>query len=206
MTDAITRQVSEQVKRVMKAANSARPLPHFNYIPTHVVEPSHRLERVPSPRYSERERAVSRLNRSVWPYTEQLGRRVAARPSGRPMQGTTVRGHPMLRRLPPMIAPLKSKNARKYCEFHKQSEHTTTECRELKKALHELADKGQIDRFLKRGPRFLRREQEPAQPQSRDEECSMEVVATIAGGYTEGMTRSAWKAQLRSAQQVLTTK
>ncbi|KAJ8427297.1 LOW QUALITY PROTEIN: hypothetical protein Cgig2_002209 [Carnegiea gigantea] len=34
--------------------------------------------------------------------------------------------------------------------------HTTTECRELKKALHELADMGQIDRFLKRGLRFLR--------------------------------------------------
>jgi len=33
----------------------------------------------------------------------------------------------------------------------------------------------------------------------------MEVVATIAEGYAEGMTRSAWKAQLRSAQQLLTT-
>ncbi|KAJ8423078.1 hypothetical protein Cgig2_003584 [Carnegiea gigantea] len=77
-----------------------------------------------------------------------------------------------------------------------------TECRELKKALHELAHKGQIDRFLKRGPRFLRREQEPAQPQPRHEECSMEVVATIARGYAEGITRSVWKAQLRSAQQI----
>jgi len=32
----------------------------------------------------------------------------------------------------------------------------------------------------------------------------MEVVATIAGGYAEGITLSVWKAQLRSAQQVLT--
>jgi len=39
----------------------------------------------------------------------------------------------------------------------------------------------------------------------RDEECTTKVVATIAGGYMEGMTRSAWKAQLRGAQQVLTT-
>jgi len=30
-------------------------------------------------------------------------------------------------------------------------------------------------------------------------------VATIAGGYAEGITRSAWKAQLRDALQVLTT-
>ncbi|KAJ8427427.1 hypothetical protein Cgig2_019039 [Carnegiea gigantea] len=58
-----------------------------------------------------------------------------------------VRGHPMLRRPPPMAAPPKPQNARK---------------------------------------------------------CSKEVVATIAGGYAEGITRSAWKAQLRSAQQVLT--
>ncbi|KAJ8427574.1 hypothetical protein Cgig2_021719 [Carnegiea gigantea] len=101
--------------------------------------------------------------------------------------------------LPPMTTPPKPQNARKYCEFYEQSGDTTTECRELKKALHELADKGQIDRFLKRGPHFLRREQEPVQPQPRDEEGSTEVVATIAGGYAEGMTRSAWKAQLRKA-------
>jgi len=44
-----------------------------------------------------------------------------------------------------MTAPPKPKNARKYSEFHEWSGHTTTECRELKKALHELVDKGQID-------------------------------------------------------------
>ncbi|KAJ8446924.1 hypothetical protein Cgig2_016466 [Carnegiea gigantea] len=96
---------------------------------------------------------------------------------------------------PPMTAPLKPQNARKYCEFHEQSGHTTTKCQELKKTLHEL-----INQILKRGPRFIRREQEPTQCQPQDEECSTEVVATIAGGYTEGMTRSAWKAQLKSAQ------
>ena len=56
-----------------------------------------------------------------------------------------VRGHPMLRRSLPMTAPLKPQIARKCCEFHEHSKHTTFECRELKKALHELADKGQID-------------------------------------------------------------
>ncbi|KAJ8422176.1 hypothetical protein Cgig2_000647 [Carnegiea gigantea] len=34
----------------------------------------------------------------------------------------------------------------------------------------------------------------------------MEIVATIAGRYTERITRSAWKAQLQGAQQVLTAK
>ncbi|KAJ8448915.1 hypothetical protein Cgig2_030771 [Carnegiea gigantea] len=153
MTDAITRQVSEQVKRAMAAPNLARPLPHFDYIPNLRSEPSHQLERIPSPYYTEREREV--------------------------------RGHPMLRRLSPMTAPTMPQNARKYYEFHEQSGHTTTECQELKKALHELADKER--------PRFLRREQEPAQPQPQHKECSTEVVATIVGGYAKGMTRSAWK-------------
>ncbi|KAJ8433874.1 hypothetical protein Cgig2_021257 [Carnegiea gigantea] len=112
MTDTIARQVSEQVKRAMEEANLARPLPYFDYIPTHEGEPSHRLERVPFPCYTEREREV--------------------------------RGHPMLRRPLPMTAPPKPQHPRKYCEFHEQSGHTTTERLELKKALHELADKGQV--------------------------------------------------------------
>ncbi|KAJ8435869.1 hypothetical protein Cgig2_028577 [Carnegiea gigantea] len=45
------------------------------------------------------------------------------------------------------------------------------------------------------------RKQEPAQPQLRDEKCSTEVMATIVGGYAEGITRSVWKAQLKGAQQ-----
>jgi len=57
-----------------------------------------------------------------------------------------------------MTAPSKLQNARKYYEFHEQNRHTTIECRKLKKSLRELADKGQIDRFLKTGPRFLHRE------------------------------------------------
>ncbi|KAJ8423080.1 hypothetical protein Cgig2_032280 [Carnegiea gigantea] len=77
-------------------------------------------------------------------------------------------------------------------------------CCELKKAFHELAIEGQIDHFLKTGPRFLRREQEPAQPRLQDKECFTKVMATITRGYAEGMMRSAWKAQLRGTQQVLT--
>ncbi|KAJ8422884.1 hypothetical protein Cgig2_027367 [Carnegiea gigantea] len=40
------------------------------------------------------------------------------------------------------------------------------------------------------GPRFLRQEQTPAPPSPRDEECSTEVVATIAGVYVEEITRT----------------
>ncbi|KAJ8439984.1 hypothetical protein Cgig2_008367 [Carnegiea gigantea] len=50
-------------------------------------------------------------------------------------------------------------------DLHEQNGHTTAECRELRKALHELADKGKIDRLLKRGPQFLRKECELARPE-----------------------------------------
>jgi len=38
----------------------------------------------------------------------------------------------------------------------------------------------------------------------QEEECSTEIVTTIAGGYAEGITQVAWKAQMRGTQQVLT--
>jgi len=56
-----------------------------------------------------------------------------------------AKGHPILRKMQPMIATPKPHNTRKYYEFHEQNDHTTAKCRELKKALHEFAEKGQID-------------------------------------------------------------
>ena len=53
-----------------------------------------------------------------------------------------VRDHPMLKRPPLMTSTPKPHNARKYCEFNKQNGHMTAECQELRKALHELANKG----------------------------------------------------------------
>ncbi|KAJ8425172.1 LOW QUALITY PROTEIN: hypothetical protein Cgig2_013326 [Carnegiea gigantea] len=145
--DAIMRQVFEQVKRAMKVAGSAKPV--------HEGEPSHRLKGMPSLRPMEH-RAIGFL-----PGGKGGVRRWNLLADIRKGQ---LRGHPTLHRLPPMTAPPRPQNARKYCEFHEQSGHTTTECRELKKALHELADKGKIDRFLKRGPQFLRQGQTPAPP------------------------------------------
>ncbi|KAJ8434806.1 LOW QUALITY PROTEIN: hypothetical protein Cgig2_033528 [Carnegiea gigantea] len=54
MTNAITRQVSESVRRAIEVANSARPLPHFDCLLAYEGEPSHRPEQIPSPRYTER--------------------------------------------------------------------------------------------------------------------------------------------------------
>ncbi|KAJ8437850.1 LOW QUALITY PROTEIN: hypothetical protein Cgig2_000404 [Carnegiea gigantea] len=155
MANAITRQVSEEIKRTMEVAGSAKPV--------HEEEPCRRAEGMPSLHLVERSCEVAQSDRS-----------------DRLFDG---REHPMLRRPPPMMAPPRPQNGRKYYEFHEQNEHPTTKCRELRKSLHELADKGQIDRFLKRGPRLLRQEQTLAPPPPQDKECSTEVVDTIAGGY-----------------------
>ncbi|KAJ8433840.1 hypothetical protein Cgig2_028157 [Carnegiea gigantea] len=42
MTNTIMRQVTKQVKKAVKAVNFARPLPHFDYVPTTGCEPSYR--------------------------------------------------------------------------------------------------------------------------------------------------------------------
>jgi len=104
-----------------------------------------------------------------------------------------VRGHLMLRRPPPMTVPPRPRNVRKYCEFHKQNWYTTSECRELKKPLHELADKGQIDRFLKKGSHFLHGEREPAQPQPWDKECSIHRQGLCEGHDPISLEGSAQK-------------
>ncbi|KAJ8441072.1 hypothetical protein Cgig2_020363 [Carnegiea gigantea] len=122
----------------------------------------------------------------------------------RSMGGDARQGHPMLKKPQPMTAAPKPHNARKYCEFHKQNSHTTSEWMELKKTFHELVDKGQIDCFLKRGPRSFRKDCDLAREEPREEECTIAIVATIAIGYTEGINRAAWKAQMRWTQQGLT--
>ena len=54
-----------------------------------------------------------------------------------------------------MAAPPKLYNAGKYWEFHKRNGHTVAKCRELKKALYELANKGHVDHFVKRDSRVF---------------------------------------------------
>ena len=51
------------------------------------------------------------------------------------------------------IPPSTSQNRRNmdlWCEYHKEHDHTLSQCRELKKVLDKLADEGKLDRYLKR--------------------------------------------------------
>ncbi|KAJ8422875.1 hypothetical protein Cgig2_013748 [Carnegiea gigantea] len=175
MTETSTQQVSEQVKQAMEAVNSARPLPHFDYVLTAGYEPSHRQVHIPSPHSTEREQEASQSNRGHHDWHAAT----TVRPSGRSIQGQTTK-------FTTAFTPYADRLARiTRADFQASrgglglaNGHTATECRELKKALPELANK----------------ENKSHTAQRRDEECSPKVVATIA-----------WKAQLRGAQQVLTT-
>ncbi|KAJ8429875.1 LOW QUALITY PROTEIN: hypothetical protein Cgig2_006775 [Carnegiea gigantea] len=70
----------------------------------------------------------------------------------------------MLRRSPPTIAPKKPHNVQKYCKFHEQNGHTMVEYCELKKAPHELVDKGQIDHFLNGSHTSFEKNESPHSP------------------------------------------
>ncbi|KAJ8424279.1 hypothetical protein Cgig2_011180 [Carnegiea gigantea] len=77
----------------MEAAYSARPLPHFDYVPTTGCEPSHQRACVPFPYHTERKREASRSSWSGRSYTRNhdWNADAATRPSGHPERGQTVK-------------------------------------------------------------------------------------------------------------------
>ncbi|KAJ8426005.1 hypothetical protein Cgig2_007774 [Carnegiea gigantea] len=171
MTDTILQQVTKQVKKIMEAVNSMRPLPAFDYVPAIGRELSHRHASVESLRRSDEAHPGARMgSNSMTMYTPYV---------------TNSRRRPMLIKPQPMTVALKLHNMQMYCEFYEQKGRTTAERRELKKALHELADKG---------PRALYKKRDPVHQEPREEECSTDIVATIASKYAEDITCSAWKA------------
>ncbi|KAJ8432948.1 hypothetical protein Cgig2_020578 [Carnegiea gigantea] len=200
MTDAIMQQVSEQVKKVVEATSSARPLPHFEHVPTRDASP-------PIDTILQHPSVTARAYKKAFMVvgTSDLRRTTTVVPLGL-MPSITItqvmdaqRGQPLrqclIRDTLDKLLDLKSKSKPHaprggslsgnvlLSAFHEQNGHTIVECRELRKALHQLADKGQINRFLKWGPRFLRNDREPTWPEPQNEECSTEIVATIASGY-----------------------
>ena len=62
MTDTILQQVTGQVKEAMEAANFARPIPTFDYVPTARCESSHRHALARSHRPSDVVREIARLD------------------------------------------------------------------------------------------------------------------------------------------------
>ncbi|KAJ8431101.1 LOW QUALITY PROTEIN: hypothetical protein Cgig2_027408 [Carnegiea gigantea] len=159
MTNIIMQQITKQVKKAMEAAKSARPLPALEYMPTTDCEPSHKHAPITSHRPSDEVREAARPDRDGRSYSENRDQSSGCptKPSAEP--GVTsevnygldairnsflmhclvpeVKKHQMLKRPRLITTAPKLHNVQKYYEFHK---HTTTECRELRKTLYELAE------------------------------------------------------------------
>ncbi|KAJ8422191.1 hypothetical protein Cgig2_011943 [Carnegiea gigantea] len=168
--------------KTVEATSSVWPLPHCNFMPTTGCELSNRHAHMVSHRRNNGMRGAVFRDRDNQSRGESRGRVTAlARDDSKSelwppcrMQQTPdellnsrsrtkprdheeklpdeVREHPMLKRPPLITAAPKPHNARRYFEFHEWNGHTTSECWELRKALHEQGDKGQVDGFLKKGP------------------------------------------------------
>ncbi|KAJ8453378.1 hypothetical protein Cgig2_008262 [Carnegiea gigantea] len=143
MAVAITCQVMEQVKRVVEVTGSARLVDG--------EETSHRPEGMPSLCPVESGRKGMPTDRSERPLPGRQGGQAAAELVARSARERTT--------LSATASTPYATHSGRTAWLREQEQTsgprrqlTTTECRELKKALHELADKGQIDRFLKRGP------------------------------------------------------
>ncbi|KAJ8439079.1 hypothetical protein Cgig2_009222 [Carnegiea gigantea] len=158
--------MTNTILQTMEAANSTRPLPTFDYLLTTGYEPSYRHAPIWSLHWSD-ERGADGLGKGTT--TAQWGADARRARQAAPGRLATMRmrlrrtqltpgGRPGLKnkRKPqepqPTNTALKQYNPQKYYEFHKQQGYITAECKELKNTLYELADKGQLDRFLRRGP------------------------------------------------------
>lgn len=80
-----------------------------------------------------------------------------------------------------------------WCEYHRECDHTTKDCRELKKALDHLADQGKLDRYIEHS----REEKEKEKETRNDSDNTDGYVIVIAGGHISGeSTGRARKAHL----------
>jgi len=94
----------------------------------------------------------------------------------------------MLKCPKPIDTPTKFRNKNKYHEYHEDHGHTSAECRELEKALHKLADRGQLNHFSKKGGGGDHNRGNPNG--DKDVDRNTEIIATIIGG-TDGKELSA---------------
>lgn len=92
-----------------------------------------------------------------------------------------------------MRTPEEQRNKKLWCEYHREYEHVTRNCRELKRALDKLAEEGKLNRYLK-NPSNRRREEE-AHNNTRTDAC----INVISGGLASGgSSNRAGKVHLRS--------
>ena len=72
----------------------------------------------------------------------------------------------------PLHSSTNMRDKKKYCHFHKDHDHYTEDCRDLKEQIEELIRKGKLQRFVKKGePRRSRdddKDKHEASPKDKD--------------------------------------
>ncbi|KAL5547487.1 hypothetical protein UlMin_002718 [Ulmus minor] len=101
---------------------------------------------------------------------------------------------------PPGIrTPANKRDNTKYCKFHRDTGHTTEECRVLKDEVERLIQKGQLREFVRGANQQPRQPAQPvARPQQQDNH-DLEV-RTIMGGPATGETNRARKNYARQSR------
>ncbi|XP_021754553.1 uncharacterized protein LOC110719879 [Chenopodium quinoa] len=102
-----------------------------------------------------------------------------------------VKGRLSLEKPAPMMGDPSKRNQGKHCHFHDDVGHETNECISLKRLLDQLAEKGDLDSYVKKPKRkqpsnqnqsAMQKRQKPVDSLDTDEA----TIYTIAGGYAGG--------------------
>ncbi|GAV61395.1 hypothetical protein CFOL_v3_04922 [Cephalotus follicularis] len=86
--------------------------------------------------------------------------------------------------------PTENRNVEKYYRYHRDHDHDTEECRQLKNQIEDLIRKGHLRMYVDRdgpqGRREQRREEVPRQQEEQQQQQPRGVIHTISGGVASG--------------------
>ena len=91
----------------------------------------------------------------------------------------------MLKRTRLIETPTKFRSENKYYEYHENFMHTTSKFREVKKALNELADRGQLNCFLKQGKGADQSHRDLKAKENDNSDRNTKILVTIIGGIDD---------------------
>ncbi|MQM01582.1 hypothetical protein Taro_034344 [Colocasia esculenta] len=96
-----------------------------------------------------------------------------------------IRDEPYVRWPQRMHSDPRRHNQEKYCRFHRDHDHDTSECRQLKDEIESLIKRGYFGRFVRRNEVSPRcRERTPEQPINN--EPNGQEINVIMGGFGAG--------------------
>ncbi|MQM18035.1 hypothetical protein Taro_051021 [Colocasia esculenta] len=79
----------------------------------------------------------------------------------------------------------RKRDQNKYCRFHRDHGHDTSECRQLKDEIEDLIKRGYLGRFVRRNEERPRRRERTSEPPINNEPNGQEINV-IAGGFGAG--------------------